>query len=70
MSHFRMGTPMDIRDEKGKPLGRGSVVDHDLCFAYYFHDPYGNGLELDCYDYEQVKRELIQKHDITPVRFW
>ena len=63
-------TSTSIQDNKGKTLGRESVVDHDLCYAYYFEDPYGNRLELDCYDYDEVKRELIQKHAITPLRFW
>jgi hypothetical protein len=35
------------------------VVDHDLCYDQYFQDPYGNGLELDCYEYAKVKKDLI-----------
>lgn len=60
----------EISGTNGKRLTRESVVDHDLCYAYYFRDPYGNGLELDCYDYAEIERELIEKHAITPVRFW
>ena len=30
----------------------------------------GNKFELDTYDYDQVKRDLVEKHAITPVRFW
>ncbi len=59
-----------IQDGDGKPLERESVVDHDLCYAYYFRDPYGNRFELDCYDYDRVNRDLIQKYAITPIRFW
>ncbi len=53
----------------GEALARESVVDHDLCYAYYFEDPYGNQLELDCYDCDSVRRELIENHAITPLRF-
>ena len=60
----------DIRGDDGEPLKREAVVDHDLCYAYYFQDPYGNKLELDCYEHAVVKRELIEMHAITPVRFW
>ncbi len=60
----------DIKGLDGKPLTRESVVDHDLCYAFYFQDPYGNRLELDCYDHDDVKRDLIEKHGIEPVRFW
>ena len=61
---------IELRDAGGKPLEPASVVDHDLCYAYYFQDPYGNSFELDCYEYERVKRDLIEKKGITPVRFW
>jgi hypothetical protein len=60
----------NISGTNGEPLKRESVVDHDLCYAYYFQDLYANRFELDCYDYDDVKRELIQKHALTPVRFW
>ena len=59
-----------IPGTNGETLRRDSVVDHDLCYAYYFEDPYGNKFELDCYDCDEVKRGLIQKYDITPIRFW
>jgi catechol-2,3-dioxygenase len=60
----------DIRDAKGNQLTRASVVDHDLCFAYYFQDPWGNPFELDCYEYEAVKRDLLDRHGIAPIRFF
>jgi catechol-2,3-dioxygenase len=60
----------NIRDASGNSLRPGSVVDHDLCYAFYFQDPYGNKFELDCYDYDEVRHDLVQKMGITPVRFW
>jgi catechol 2,3-dioxygenase-like lactoylglutathione lyase family enzyme len=60
----------NLRGMNGQPLKRESVVDHDLCYAYYFQDPYGNRFELDCYDYDEVRRDLVEQHSIIPVRFW
>ena len=54
----------------GGELSVGDVVDFDLCWAYNFTDPWGNVFELNCYDYETVKRELIDKDRITPTRYW
>ena len=53
-----------------EPVKPESVVDHDMCYAYYFDDPYGNHFELDCYEYDQIKHKLIEKKGIKPVRFW
>jgi catechol 2,3-dioxygenase-like lactoylglutathione lyase family enzyme len=58
-----------IREEDGQALTPASVVDHDLCYAYYFRDPYGNRFELDCYEYDEVRKGLIEPDGITPVRF-
>ena len=59
----------EIRGQDGKRLTAASVVDHDLCYAFYFQDPYGNQFELDCWEYERVRQELIERENITPVRF-
>ena len=59
-----------IRDAGGEPLKVESVVDHDLCYAFYFQDPYGNEFELDCYEHDEVRRGLVERLGITPVRFW
>ena len=61
---------LGLRDPQGQELTSSSVVDPDLCYAFYFNDPYGNTLELDCYDHASVERDLIQRGEITPVRFW
>ncbi len=31
---------------------------------------WGNQYELNCYDYDQVKAELIQVDAVDPVRYW
>lgn len=34
------------------------LVDHDICYSIYFEDPYGNNLEITCYDYAFVTSKL------------
>ncbi len=46
------------------------VIDFDLCWAYDLVDPWANLYELNCYDYEQVRADLIEADAITPVRYW
>ena len=59
-----------VRGVDGRPLAREAVIDFDLCYAYDFLDPWGNRFELDCYDTAAVRRDLIDAHRITPVRYW
>jgi catechol 2,3-dioxygenase-like lactoylglutathione lyase family enzyme len=54
----------------GEPLTADQVVDFDLCWAYNLSDPWGNVYELSCYDYDTVKRDLIDADGIVPVRRW
>ena len=63
-------TERELSDGRGGQITSASVVDHDLCYAFYFEDPYGNAFELDCYDHAAVKTGLVEKHGITPARFW
>ena len=60
----------EIRNSEGEALSAASVVDHDLCYAFYFQDPWDNAFELDCYDHARVKRDLVEAQGIQPVRFW
>jgi catechol 2,3-dioxygenase-like lactoylglutathione lyase family enzyme len=59
-----------LRDDAGGELKKEAVVDFDLCYAYNFQDPWGNHLELNCYDVAAVERELIERENISPVRYW
>ena len=59
-----------LRAFDGSPLTPDSVIDFDLCYAYSFQDPWGNRFELNCYDVATIRRELIDAHQITPVRYW
>ena len=60
----------ELPDGRGGRLTAASIVDHDLCYAFYFEDPFGNAFELDCYDHAAIKRDLVEKRGLTPVRFW
>jgi hypothetical protein len=46
------------------------VIDFDLCWAYDLTDPRGNQYELNCYDYDRIRADLIEPEAITAVRYW
>lgn len=59
-----------INGKSGKPLTVNAIVDLDLCFSFGFFDPYGHEFELTCYDYAEVKQNLIDAEGVSPVRYW
>lgn len=67
---FARSLPGDIRTGDGRPLVAGDVVDFDLCWAFDFADPWGNHYELNSYDHELVRRELVDRDGVEPVRYW
>jgi len=67
---FTRSLPGDIRAPLGQPLEPNDVIDFDMCWAFDFADPWGNQYELNCYDYDRIKTELIERDAITPVRYW
>lgn len=67
---FARGLPSGIPSPGGAPLAQGDVIDFDLCWAYNLTDPWGNHYELNCYDYERVKRALIEEDGVEPQRYW
>jgi catechol 2,3-dioxygenase-like lactoylglutathione lyase family enzyme len=67
---FARSLPNGINTPSGEPLGINDVVDFDLCWAYNFTDPWGNHFELNCYDYERIKADLIAADGVEPVRYW
>ena len=59
------------RSPSSRPArGIRDVVDFDLCWAYDLVDPWGNQYELNCYEYERVRTDLIDADGITPARYW
>lgn len=67
---FAQSLPNGINSPSGQPLHINDVVDFDLCWAYNFVDPWGNNLELNCYEYERVQVDLIEACSVDPVRYW
>jgi catechol 2,3-dioxygenase-like lactoylglutathione lyase family enzyme len=67
---FARSLPNGIDSPSGQPLHINDVVDLDMCWAYNFADPWGNNFELNCYEYERVKMDLIEADGVDPVRYW
>ncbi len=67
---FARSLPNGIDGPSGGPLMPNDVVDFDLCWAYDLADPWGNQYELNCYEYDELKADLIELDAITPTRYW
>ena len=69
-SAFARSLPGEINNPDGQPLTADEIVDFDLCWAYNLADPWGNRYELNCYDYERIRTDLVEADGIDPVRYW
>ena len=67
---FARSLPGAIHGVSGQPLVADDVIDFDMCWAFDLVDPWGNVYELNCYDYDRIRRELIEPDGIEPVRYW
>jgi catechol 2,3-dioxygenase-like lactoylglutathione lyase family enzyme len=67
---FTRSLPGEITGPQGGPLGANDMIDFDMCWAFDFTDPWGNLYELNCYDYERVRTELVEPDGLSPVRYW
>lgn len=67
---FARSLPNGLLRPSGQPLQTRDIVDFDMCWAYDLADPWGNKFELNCYDYDRVKAELIDADGVEPVRYW
>ena len=67
---FARSLPGAVMSPAGRPLEPSDLIDFDLCWAYDLADPWGNQYELNCYDYERVKGDLIEGDGVVPVRYW
>ena len=67
---FTRSLPGAIHNPEGRRLVPDDVVDFDLCWAFNLADPWGNKYELNCYEYERIKAELIGPDGIAPARYW
>jgi catechol 2,3-dioxygenase-like lactoylglutathione lyase family enzyme len=67
---FARSLPSRIDNPNGERLQLGHVVDFDLCWAFDLVDPWANRYELNCYDYDRIKAELIEADGVKPIRYW
>ena len=55
---------------RGERLMPTDLVDFDMCWAFDLVDPWGNQYELNCYDYDRVRAELVEADALKVVRYW
>lgn len=67
---FARSLPRGIDHPGGEPLTVGHLVDFDLCWAFDLVDPWGNQYELNCYEYDRVRTELVEVDGLEVVRYW
>lgn len=67
---FARSLPCGIDNPQGEPLTVADLVDFDLCWAFDLVDPWGNRYELNCYEYDRVRTELVEADGVQPVRYW
>jgi catechol 2,3-dioxygenase-like lactoylglutathione lyase family enzyme len=67
---FARSLPNGIDSPSGGPLVVSDLVDYDLCWAFDLADPWGNLYELNCYEYERVKGELVDADGVKADRKW
>ncbi len=67
---FGRALPGAIPEASGRPLELGDLVDFDLCWAFNLADPWGNQYELNCYEYDRVRAQLVEAEGVQPQRYW
>jgi hypothetical protein len=51
-------------------LTLADLLDFDMCWAFDLADPWGNQYELNCYDYDRVRTELVEADAVAAIRYW
>ena len=67
---FARSLPCEIPSVTGEPLQITDLIDFDLCWAYELADPWGNRYELNTYEYDRIRAELVVADGIEVVRYW
>ena len=67
---FARSLPCGIDSPTGEPLVVADLIDFDLCWAFDLADPWGNVYELNCYEYDHIRTDLVEADAVTPVRYW
>jgi len=67
---FARSLPCGVGSPEGGPLAVDELVDFDQCWAYNLVDPWQNLYELNCYEYDRVRAELVEADGIAVQRYW
>lgn len=67
---FARSLPCGIDRPAGGPLTVDDLVDFDLCWALDLVDPWGNQYELNCYDYDRIRTDLVEAEALDVTRYW
>ena len=67
---FARSLPCGIDGPRGERLMLTDLVDFDMCWAFDLVDPWGNQYELNCYEHDRVRAELVEAEAVTVVRYW
>jgi catechol 2,3-dioxygenase-like lactoylglutathione lyase family enzyme len=67
---FARSLPGGIDSRRGEPLVIEDLIDYDMCWAFDLVDPWGNLYELNCYDYDRIKTELVEADGVKADRYW
>jgi catechol 2,3-dioxygenase-like lactoylglutathione lyase family enzyme len=67
---FARSLPCGIDNPRGEPLVLGDVVDFDMCWAFDLVDTWGNLYELNCYEYQRIRDELVEADAVKADRKW
>jgi catechol 2,3-dioxygenase-like lactoylglutathione lyase family enzyme len=67
---FARALPSGIDRTPGEPLELSALIDFDLCWAFEFEDPWGNRYELNCYEYDRIRTELVDTTGVAVDRKW
>ncbi len=67
---FTRSLPGAINHPSQRPLAPGDLIDFDMCWAFDLTDPWSNRYELNCYEYDRIRTDLVDADGIEPVRYW
>jgi catechol 2,3-dioxygenase-like lactoylglutathione lyase family enzyme len=67
---FARSLPCEINNPRGDALVADDLVDYDMCWAFDLADPWGNIYELNCYEYQRVRHELVEPEAVKVDRKW
>jgi catechol 2,3-dioxygenase-like lactoylglutathione lyase family enzyme len=67
---FARALPGEIDNPDGERLTLADLRDFDMCWAFDLVDPWRNQYELNCYEYDRIRTELVEADAVEAVRYW